>query len=389
MKLPSPVPVLMFHSVTNSHIPEYKHLSTPLGRFEEVLRYLTYHGFKTLTLYELYDFLANGQSVPEKSVVLTFDDGYLDNWVNAFPFLKKYNMKATIFIPPEFINPEDVMRPTLGDVWGRRASESELCSRGYLSWNELQAMHQSGLIDIQSHTMTHTMLFQGSDIVDFYGPDSYYPWMQWNKYPERKYRWLDEGATQAVEIGTPIYQYGRALAGRQFFPNRELVADVIAYVNASRNRLSDPQWREKMHQSLRDIRKHHKEEGRYETDQEYVQRLKLEIEGSKRILSERLRKSIDFLCWPGGAFTPIAEALAYESGYLATTKGERKNGRGADPRKIHRISGNFHLSWLHPTLDKYCRTLYLALALRAYREEVMATALTKAVSKCRRLLRAR
>ena len=89
------VPVFMYH-----HINHYKGdlvTLTPEG-FENHLRYLTEKGLQTVFLDELREYLRGERRFARPAVALTFDDGHLDNWVYAFPLLKKYGVKATIFV---------------------------------------------------------------------------------------------------------------------------------------------------------------------------------------------------------------------------------------------------------------------------------------------------
>ena len=85
MKTAYCVPVLMYHHVS----PETGPITTTPKNFESQMKGLVDEGYTTLTCDQFADFLA-GKPTPPKSVLLTFDDGYLDNWVYAHPILKKY-----------------------------------------------------------------------------------------------------------------------------------------------------------------------------------------------------------------------------------------------------------------------------------------------------------
>ena len=92
--------VLMYHQVLDSNEIQGEE-KTPwtisTEAFAEQMEYLNLNGFKTLTLAEVYDFLYNGKSLPQKSVLITFDDGYYSNIERAYPILQKYGFRATIF----------------------------------------------------------------------------------------------------------------------------------------------------------------------------------------------------------------------------------------------------------------------------------------------------
>ena len=65
--------------------------------FEKQMEYLKNKEYQVISLTKLVEILESDELIPKKTVVLTFDDGYKDNYINAFPILKKYNFPATIF----------------------------------------------------------------------------------------------------------------------------------------------------------------------------------------------------------------------------------------------------------------------------------------------------
>ncbi|EIC1487851.1 polysaccharide deacetylase family protein, partial [Shigella flexneri] len=92
------VPVLMYHHV--SHCPGLVTLS-PVT-FRKQIKWLAENNWKTLSSDEL-EFFYRGGKLPRKSVMLTFDDGYLDNWFQVYPLLNEFNLKAHIFLITSFI----------------------------------------------------------------------------------------------------------------------------------------------------------------------------------------------------------------------------------------------------------------------------------------------
>lgn len=100
------VPILTYHRIIkSSDISKHHQIDGEINQmivlkedFEKQMLYLKENGYITLTLEELYLFFTNKINIPNKSVVLTFDDGYKDNYVEAYPILKKYNFNAVNFI---------------------------------------------------------------------------------------------------------------------------------------------------------------------------------------------------------------------------------------------------------------------------------------------------
>lgn len=89
------VPVLTYHSIG---VEANNPIVMPPEQLDKEMKYIKDHGYTTLTLDELYNYFENKVPVPDKSVVITFDDGYENNYTEAFPILKKYGLKATFFI---------------------------------------------------------------------------------------------------------------------------------------------------------------------------------------------------------------------------------------------------------------------------------------------------
>lgn len=127
------VPVICYHSINKDPSGKSPIIISP-EKFREHLQTIKDNGYTTLTIAQVNDYLFNDKAIPEKSVLLTFDDGYKDNYTNAFPILKEFNMNATIFVISTYLD---------GDV--------------YMSPENIKEMSDYG-IDIESHTVTHSKL---------------------------------------------------------------------------------------------------------------------------------------------------------------------------------------------------------------------------------------
>ncbi len=132
------VPILYYHYIGNNPNPadlQRNALSIAPDKFDEQMGYLKDNGYTTISLDTLYAALKKQTTIPSKSVILTFDDGYIDFYYNAYPILKKYGLSATEFIPTGLI--------------GQGA---------YLTWPQIQEMSSSGLILFGAHSVHHYSL---------------------------------------------------------------------------------------------------------------------------------------------------------------------------------------------------------------------------------------
>ncbi len=103
-RIPKPddkIAVLLYHHILNdSENVKFKDNPCVVSteNFEKQMKYLYDNGYHTITLQELEDFLFNQKILPKKSVLINFDDGYYSNVVRAYPILKKYGFRATVFM---------------------------------------------------------------------------------------------------------------------------------------------------------------------------------------------------------------------------------------------------------------------------------------------------
>lgn len=391
---PVRVPVVMLHSVAGFRPdrPEPFSIWCPPLHFEGYLKYLKRRGFHTITLQELHGHLAKGAPLPAKPIVLTFDDGYLDNWVYAAPLLAKYGFKGTIFVASDFVQRGGAPRITIEDVWEGRFQEADLQVFGYLNEAEIKALADSGVMDIQSHGKTHTWLPSSEEIVDFHHPGlplRHLRWMWWNRHPQRKPFWFSEISPLGVPWGAPVYKNALALSRPALVPDPGLEARLIAFV-ASRggSRFFEAAgWREELHGEVARYRAEHPPEAPLEDTPAFLARLRGELEGSRAVLEGMTGRPVRFMCWPNGGTCREAFDLLPACGYLAATLPSRAkqpiNRRGNDPARIGRISAT---SFFRGTPKVWPWVLSFALKVERNRGLLYAGIPIKAIWVLRRFL---
>jgi len=126
------VPVLMYHSVNPKAHPAMRSLIVSPESFERQMRFLKSRRYNVVTLEEVSRLMRDKKRAPAKTVAITFDDGFKDNYIYAYPVLKKLSFPATIF----------VIYNEVGRPEGDR-----------LSWDQIREMQASGLVSIGSHTL--------------------------------------------------------------------------------------------------------------------------------------------------------------------------------------------------------------------------------------------
>lgn len=331
------VPVLVYHSIgpANGH-PVWGHLTLPVEAFEAQLAWLQNRGYQTVTLAALHAYLTDGTPLPDRPVVLTFDDGFLDTWVYACPLLARFGFQATLFLCPAFVQAGDGTRPQRRATGATQGDPKEWW--GYVRWDEARALLRSGVFDIQAHGLTHRRYFTSPRIVDYLRPGAPYYWCRWNAAPDRQPYWLTEPFLAEEEYGTPVYEHDEALVAHQYRPDPALADYTRQFVAKAGGAafFARAEWRTQLDSAVRTWIADRGERGTHETPAEYRERALHELTASRRILSEQLDTDIDFLCWPVDVYSDEAHALAMEAGYRATTCMERPNVPGVDPTRIGR-----------------------------------------------------
>lgn len=99
------IPVLAYHSVIEEPTAD---TDLSIDKFKSQMKFLSNHNYNTLSLDEYYDW-KKGEKIKGKKAVLTFDDGYESFYTNVLPILKKYNLKATVFMISENIGRENYL----------------------------------------------------------------------------------------------------------------------------------------------------------------------------------------------------------------------------------------------------------------------------------------
>lgn len=134
------IPTLMYHKIKDQveNTEDDQSMSVSTANFEAQLKALLEAGYTPINFKQLKDYLEGKAGLPKKPILITADDGYLCNYIKAYPILKKYNAQATFFVTSLYVG---------------ITNENE-----HFSWEQAKEMEASGLIDIQSHTHGHTLM---------------------------------------------------------------------------------------------------------------------------------------------------------------------------------------------------------------------------------------
>lgn len=138
--------ILMYHMISEPLSRNEEKYACPTERFRSHMRFLREKKYNIVTLDEIHDFITTGKSLPDKAVSITLDDGFKDNFDNAFPVLLEMDIPATIFLATG----------TLGNtnIWMENRGFSK---RPMLTWDMVRSMNNS-IITFGAHTVSHANL---------------------------------------------------------------------------------------------------------------------------------------------------------------------------------------------------------------------------------------
>ncbi|MEO2069396.1 MAG: polysaccharide deacetylase family protein [Desulfurobacteriaceae bacterium] len=294
-----------------------------LSTFEKALKLIRTH-FKIVPLEAILE-----EKDKKPRCAITFDDGYADNFVYAYPILKKMGVPAHIFVSSGRILKSGV-RKTLLDYWKGKVAENELFSptsmaeaheeflkKGksseFLSWEEMEKMKD--IFTFGAHGKDHLSFPNDERIVDFY--DGTNP--KWTMYIY--------GGSEPF-VGLPFFPTRSELDVRKFFPSKELLEFCKTFPK-------EGNWKSALR---KEIGKSFRRLGYFETKEEAKKRIENILVSSKKEIEKKLGIEVNTFAWPFGHYSEFSKKIAgniYK--YIFTVK-KGFIDETEDPKELPRVS---------------------------------------------------
>jgi peptidoglycan/xylan/chitin deacetylase (PgdA/CDA1 family) len=283
-----------------AEIPTFAFHEVDAETLEPMLEFLAANGYRTLTADEYLERggrLAGSGSGAAREVLLTFDDGHVSLHRVAWPALARLGLKAVAYVVPGRV-PE----PANGDGAAR-----VLCD-----WGEIAAMHGSGVIDVQSHSLLHHSIAVSNRIVDFCRPGVPAGFMEGDLAPVTPDR-------RAPAAGAPIHAWGARYASRPAWREAPEVTraceDEVAR-NGGETFFARHDWRARLLAVATATRRHGRR-GAFESDADRRAAILADLGAARAALEARLPgKTVRHFCYPWYRGSPLAARLAREAGML-------------------------------------------------------------------------
>jgi peptidoglycan/xylan/chitin deacetylase (PgdA/CDA1 family) len=291
--------------------------------FTNHLQHLRRNGYRTLSGDELYETLRHPGLADKRHVVLTFDDGLDDLYSVVYPLLQKFRLTAVAYIVPGWVG-----------------------KNGFVTWSQIGEMHKSGLVDFQSHSMNHSFIFTSPQIVDFFHPRFL------GLVPagtQLTFTGCENSSVRVPRLGSPIYSRASRLSdSRRYFANDRLEELCVSYVNDNGHEdfFEKYGWRRRLTRVIRTHTDNGKKMQIYETEAEQQQAIKDDIEGSKRLIEQRIPgKLVRHFAFPWHESGSFAKKVLLEGGYRTIGMGllSNREHRMISPEcfELSRINGDF------------------------------------------------
>jgi peptidoglycan/xylan/chitin deacetylase (PgdA/CDA1 family) len=296
--------------------------------FARQLDHLARNGYRTLSIDEYVGVLRGSVPAPDRAVLLTFDDGRGSVWSVAAPLLQRHGMRAVVFLVPGRVPTHSARGP------GQDAA--------LVSWEEIETLARSGLVDFQSHTLLHARVHTGPDLVGFVTPESRHGYAAFDqplvREGERDLLGVD------VPLGTPLFRSSpRTSEDLRFFEDTSARTACVAAVAAAGGEpfFRRPGWQGRLRAAFGGARA----KGRLETTDERTAAIRRELVDARRVIEERVGRPVVHLCYPWHTAGPTARRLAAEAGYETAFCGKVERVPvtlpGGDLRAIARLGEDY------------------------------------------------
>lgn len=315
-------PAFVFGGSVGSLLPVFHFHDVAPADLEPKLRHLAENGYSSVNADEIAAYARAERPIRQRAVALCFDDASKSLGSVAAPLLRQYGLTAITYAIPGRMTENGAGSP-------------------FLSWPELIALHASGVVDVQSHTLSHSMIFTSPEVVDFVRPGyETTPLLNrplWSPPPARDF-------VTPRDLGAPLYPARSRMSDalRVFVPpdSRRRCVELVAREGGARF-FDHDSWRERLRTEARsssDVPR--------ETAQDQGRTLEEELATSRAILNARLKtQSVNHICLPWGVAGRRTQALLARAGYRSAfanrLRGVHGVRRGDNPYWLKRLPNRY------------------------------------------------
>ena len=313
-------PAFLFGGSLGRWLPVFHFHEATVAGLEPYLQYRVENGYRTVTSEAIAAYVRKGIHPGSKSVALCFDDAWASLWTVAAPLLRKHGLQAITYVSPARNPDGECLRPTIESPEGAPA-DVDSSDAPFASWLELRTLHKVGVIDIQAHTLGHTMIYSDSVIGGFVTPG-------FLRHPHL-YPLVDTGTGERyltpADLGAPLYTQRSRYSDALRYDNPDAFAACVRQVreNGGAAFFVRPDWAA----SLRKLAESFA--GRQETLSQRDTAIFDDLSSARWQLNIQLNTdTVRHMCFPWAIASKPGEIAAEKAGYV-TAFGDRLFGRRA------------------------------------------------------------
>ena len=289
-----PVPAYMLHQVD---VPQFEALCATLER----------EGVRCITFPELI-----AGDVDASSILLTFDDGWSSVWSAALPIAHRHGVRFTLFLAPQCVEESEEVRSTLDTgATPDEIAARDLGDRPRLTWGEVLALQASGLLDIQSHSTHHGVVFKSATLKGFATPAGPFPINGLIPLVQRAE--AGDAVNFRPDPGTPLYEWGPALTvPRRFFEPLDVVEKCVQRAReGGAEFFKRTDWQDQLRAIVSAT-----PAGDWESSAARLERVRRDLEGSRQIIERRVPGTrVNVLAPPWAEIDATLPEVARAAGY--------------------------------------------------------------------------
>ncbi len=299
------------------HFHDHSH-----DELEPKLRYLAENGYRTVTCDEIALFVGGHTRRDERAVAICFDDAWASVWHVAAPLLKSFGQTAIVFAIPGRLDQPD---------------------SPFIAWDQLRTLHESGVVDVQSHTFSHSRVFTGTALTGFVTPE-YESTLLLNRpqlTPPPSLRFVTP-----KDLGAPLFvARSRMSDGPRVTIDGDACARCTALVAREGGAafFNRPDWRTTLESAAG------KPTGTPESDAQQDAAIERELADGRDVLNAKLgTRSVQHICLPWGVSgRRTAKALkrvGYKTAFANRLRGLHAVRTGDDPFWLKRLPNRYILT---------------------------------------------
>lgn len=318
-------PLFVFGGGVGNVLPVFHFHETTVAAIEPAFQFLAENRYQTVVSSDVAALVRERRHPGRGCVMLAFDDAWASLWLVVGPLLRRYGLRAVTYAIPARIADAAGVRPTIEEA-DVDAAAADRAANPFATWSELRALSSSGLVDVQSHTWSHSMIFCGDAVIGRVGPEL-------AAEPMLNRPRIDAAGPPEFltpdRLGFPMFlRRSRMSDARRFYPDPAACAALEASAGGGAPLPFAGAVK-----------------GWWETSTEQERAIEFELAASRDLLQEKLGAPVRHACLPWGVSGRLTRQALERTGFL-TAFANRLSGRfvvaaGDDPYYLKRLNGRY------------------------------------------------